>query len=212
MRFRSLLILFLAALSVTVSARNKGQQPPAVLIKALNMLQNPGGASLNYKIDVAVFHRQGYVIFKGNKFQRRSKRTIDWFDGSTYWTMNRQTQVVKISNPKRSKRKDEDENASLTEQINKVRDDCLYSMVSDGSDWKITVKAQDKSTKIKNAEIWIDKASNKPTRLRVKLGLVWANIRLWNVTTANYSDVNFSFYPAKYPNAKIIDKREKNSK
>ncbi|SFG45462.1 LolA-like putative outer membrane lipoprotein chaperone [Prevotella sp. KH2C16] len=212
MRFRSLLILLLAALSVTVSARNKEQQPPAVLIKALNILQNPGGASLNYKIDVAVFHRQGYVIFKGNKFQRRSKRTIDWFDGSTYWTMNRQTQVVKISNPKRSRRKDEDENASLTEQINKVRDDCLYSMVSDGSDWKITVRAQDKSAKIKNAEIWIDKANNKPTRLRVKLGLIWANIRLWNVTTANYSDVNFSFYPAKYPNAKIIDKREKNSK
>lgn len=212
MRFKSLLILFFAVLAVTVSARNKEQEPPAVLIKALNMLQNPGGTSLNYKIDVSVFHRQGYVIFKGNKFQRRSKRSIDWFDGSTYWTMNRQTQVVKVSNPKHGKRKDEDEDESLTEQINKVRDNCLYSMVSDGNDWKITVKAQEREAKIKHAEIWIDKATNKPTRLRVKLGLIWANIWLWNVTPANYSDVNFSFYPSKYPNARIIDKREKNSK
>ena len=212
MRFKSLLIWLFAALAVTVSARNKEQQPPAVLIKALDMLQNPGGASLNYKIDVALFHWQGYVIFKGNKFQRRSKRTIDWFDGNTYWTMNRQTQVVKISNQKRNRHKDEDENASLTEQINKVKDNCLYSMVSDGDDWKITVRALDKDAKIKHAERWIDKATNKPTRLRVKLGLIWANIWLWNVTPANYSDVNFSFYPSKYPNARIIDKREKNSK
>lgn len=212
MRLKSLLILFFAVSAVTASARNKEQQPPAVLIKALDMLQNPGGASLNYKIDVSIFHRQGYVIFKGNKFQRRSKRTIDWFDGSTYWTMNRQTQVVKISNPKRSKHKDEEENASLTEQINKVRDNCLYSMVSDGNDWKITVRAQDRDANIKHAEIWIDKMTNKPTRLRVKFGLIWANIRLWNITAANYSDVNFYFSPAKYPNAKIIDKREKNSK
>ena len=206
MRIKNLLILFFAFLATTASARNKEQLPPAVLIKALNLLQNPGGASLNYKIEVSIFHREGYVIFKGNKFQRRSKRTIDWFDGTTYWSMNRQTQVVKITSPKRGKHHDEDEDASLTEQINKIKENCLYTMVSEDNDWKITIKAQDKDAKIKHAEIWIDKTTNKPTRLRVKLGLIWANIRVWNVTAANYSDVNFYFSPAKYPNATIVDK------
>jgi len=205
MKLKVILAYLFILFSLSVSAESNETQAHNILIRALNILQNPGGASLNYRIDVSFIHREGYVIFKGKKFQRRSKHTIDWFDGATFWSMNRQTQVVKICNPKK---KMEDGDASLTEQINLVREGCHYAVTSDGCNWKIEVKSIAKNTKLKNAEVWVNKMTYEPAKLRVKCGFLWVNITLWDVTAANYSDVNFAFSRCKYPEATLLDKRK----
>lgn len=205
MKLKTILAYLFILCSLSVSAESNETQAHNILIRALDILENPGGASLNYRLDVSFIHREGYVIFKGKKFQRRSKHTIDWFDGTTYWSMNRQTQVVKICNPKK---KMEDGDASLTEQINLVKEGCHYAMTNDGCNWKIEIKSIARNAKLKNAEVWINKMTYEPTRLRVKFGLIWVNITLWNVTPANYSDINFEFNRYKYPGSTIVDKRK----
>ncbi|MCH4146836.1 MAG: hypothetical protein LKG25_07285 [Prevotella sp.] len=204
MKLKTILAGLLMMIALSVSAESNETQAHNILIRALDILQNPGGASLNYKLDFSFIHKQGYVIFKGRKFQRRSKRTIDWFDGTTFWSMNRESEVVKISNPKKRM---EDDDASLTEQMNLVRNGCRYAVTSDGGNWKIYVKAVAKEAKIKNAEVWINKVTYEPTKVRVKFGFLWVTITLWNVTAANYSDSNFEFNYHKYPHATIVDKR-----
>lgn len=208
MKLKTIITMLLAVMSAAASAQTNEQQAREVVLKALDILQNPGGASLNYKIDVSFFHRQGYVVFKGRKFQRRTKRVIDWFDGTTYWTLNRQANTVRISVPKRNKQDEEDENAGLTAQMNAVRDNCRFQMTSEGANWKVVVKTDDRKAKIRHAEMWINKKTYKPSKVRFKVGLIWANITVWNVKADNYSDVNFYFHPDKYPNVKIIDKRK----
>lgn len=208
MKLKAVIIMLLAVMPAAMSADNNEQQARKIVLDALEILQNPGGASLNYKIDVSFFHRQGYVVFKGRKFQRRTQRAIDWFDGTTFWELNRQSNTVKISYPKRNKHDEDDENAGLTAQMNAVRQNCRFSMVSEGVNWKITVKTNQKDAKIRHAVIWINKKTNKPAKVKFKVGIIWATITLSNVKADNYSDVNFYFDRDKYPNVKIVDKRK----
>lgn len=199
-----LLSLLLLAQPVLADSNHDEEASKDILRKALKVVLNPGGASMNYQFSVSVIHKSGYIIFKGNKFQRRSKRTIDWFNGKTFWTMNRSSQVVKISELKKTT---DDDDAGLTRQFEKVLHGWKYTLVDEQSAWRIKIRLKDPKAKIKNAEVLINKITYAPMQLRIKYGLFWVNIKLTNFKTANYSDVNFYFDPAKYPNATIIDKR-----
>ena len=71
------------------AAAQEGSQAHDILLKTLALIQNPGGIQLDYHLRVTFYTKKGHIIFKGNKFRRESKKTIDWFDGTTFWTLNK---------------------------------------------------------------------------------------------------------------------------
>ena len=191
----------LLLLSPIAAEAQDGSAAHSILLKTLALIQNPGGAQMDYHLRVAFYTKQGHIIFKGEKFRRESKKTIDWFDGNTFWTLSKSSNVCKIQRPK----KHTDQN--LASMMNSIHSGCTYTMKDQGAAWRIRIKAKASSAKIREAEVLVSKANYAPPQLRVKLGLLWANITLSNFDTDSFSDHTFQFDPHKYPNAKIVDKR-----
>ena len=191
----------LLLLSPIAAAAQEGSKAHEILLKTLALIQNPGGAQMDYRLRVAFYTKQGHIMFKGEKFRRESKKTIDWFDGNTFWSLTKSSNVCKIQRPK----KHTDQN--LASMMNAINSGCSYTMKDQGTLWHIRIKANTGSAKIKEAEVTVNKATYAPVQLRVKLGLLWANITLSNFQTANFNNDTFRFDPKKHPNAKIVDKR-----
>ena len=182
------------------AAAQEGSQAHDILLKTLALIQNPGGIQLDYHLRVTFYTKKGHIIFKGDKFRRESKKTIDWFDGTTFWTLNKSSKVCKIQRPK----KQTDQN--LASMMNSARTDCVYKLNDEGHLWRINVKSKVKGAKVKEAEVLVNKATYAPAQLRIRFGLIWATITLSNFKAANYDDSNFHFDPHKYPGVKIVDK------
>lgn len=200
MRILYIIGLLLSLAQTPIQAQDS-QTAHSILLKTLNLIQNPGGAQLDYRLKVAIYSKHGHVVFKGNKFKRESSKTIDWFDGKTYWTLSKSSNVCKIHLPK----KQTDQN--LASMMNAVRTGCEYRLADEGKSWRIRIKSLEKKSKLKEAEVIINKANYAPMMLRVKLGFIWANIVFSQFRTGNYPDSMFYFDPRRYPNVKVVDKR-----
>ncbi len=197
------IVVLIIATITNANAKSNEAQAHDILLKTLNMLQNPGGAQLSYDLKVSFYHKSGWILLKGEKFKRSSRRTIDWYNGQTFWSMSKKTNEVTIKKPKHKM----DEDVAVTSQLNFIKSGCRYSMTTEGDNYKIFVNAEAKDTKIKKAIVLINRFTYAPVQIKLKVGFIWATINMKNFKTGNYANSNFNFDPAEYKGCTIIDKR-----
>ncbi len=201
---RLLLTLVMVLTSMTIIyAKSNEAEAHDILIKSLSLLQNPGGAQMSYDLKASFIHKSGWILMKGKKFKRSSRKTTDWYDGKTFWSRNKKTGIVTIKNPKHKT----DDDAAVTSQLNLVRDGCRYAVTTQGNYYKIYVNAEKKDVKFKKAEFLINRDTYAPVQVRLKFGPIWATINLKSFKTGNYANSNFVFDKSDFPGCQIIDKR-----
>ena len=203
--YKKLLLILITLVTILTpsSAKNNEEMARNILFKALDRVENPGGAQLSYHLKVSFYHKAGWIVFKGKKFKRSSRKTIDWYDGVTFWSMDKNSRELTIKKPK----KKTDDDAAVTSQIQMVKTGCRYSMKESGNSYLINVDATEKGTAIKHAIIKVNKDSYAPEQVKVKFGPIWATINISNFKTGNYANSNFVYEKEKYPASEVIDKR-----
>lgn len=131
---------------------------------------------------------------------------IDWTDGVTNWLYSSKDNTVTIENAKtEEKAKDADENLGLFKNITEGYDVKISGETADS--WSILC-TKSKSNKNKDdpkkMDLVVAKATYLPLSLKSSLKGVTMTMRDIRV---GVSEDEVTFNPAKYPDAKIVDKR-----
>lgn len=198
---RKTAIIFIMTLICNVIA---AQSAKTVLDKTVAVVSNKDGVSAGFKItDGQYGNLSGTIAVKGQKFQASTPQVNVWFDGKTLWTLMKSSNEVNVSNPTAN------ELAAINPYnfINIYRSGYKYDMKTVGKEFQVHLTATDKSRKIQEMYINVNKSSYVPSQVKMLRGGKWSTITISNFKKASLSDSQFRFNPKSYPNAEIIDLR-----
>lgn len=198
---RKTAFIFIMTLICNVIA---AQSAKNVLDKTAAVVSNKDGVSAGFKItDGQYGNLSGTIAVKGQKFQASTPQVNVWFDGKTQWTLMKSSNEVNISNPTAS------ELAAINPYnfINIYRNGYKYDMKTVGKEFQVHLTATDKSRKIQEMYINVNKSSYVPSQVKMLRGGKWSTITISNFKKASLSDSQFRFNPKSYPDAEIIDLR-----
>lgn len=198
---RKTAIIFIMTLICNVIA---AQSAKTVLDKTAAVVSNKDGVSAGFKItDGQYGNLSGTIAVKGQKFQASTPQVNVWFDGKTLWTLMKSSNEVNVSNPTAN------ELAAINPYnfINIYRSGYKYDMKTVGKEFQVHLTATDKSRKIQEMYINVNKSSYVPSQVKMLRGGKWSTITISNVKKASLSDSQFRFNPKSYPDAEIIDLR-----
>ncbi len=198
---RKTAIIFIMTLICNVIA---AQSAKTVLDKTAAVVSNKDGVSAGFKITNGQYgNLSGTIAVKGQKFQASTPQVNVWFDGKTQWTLMKSSNEVNVSNPTAN------ELAAINPYnfINIYRSGYKYDMKTVGKEFQVHLTATDKSRKIQEMYINVNKSSYVPSQVKMLRGGKWSTITISNFKKASLSDSQFRFNPKSYPNAEIIDLR-----
>lgn len=198
---RKTAIIFIMTLICNVIA---AQSAKTVLDKTAAVVSNKNGVSAGFKItDGQYGNLSGTIAVKGQKFQASTPQVNVWFDGKTLWTLMKSSDEVNVSNPTAN------ELAAINPYnfINIYRSGYKYDMKTVGKEFQVHLTATDKSRKIQEMYINVNKSSYVPSQVKMLRGGKWSTITISNFKKASLSDSQFRFNPKSYPDAEIIDLR-----
>lgn len=198
---RKTAIIFIMTLICNVIA---AQSAKTVLDKTAAVVSNKDGVSAGFKITAGQYgNLSGTITVKGRKFQASTPQVNVWFDGKTQWTLMKNSNEVNVSNPTAS------ELAAINPYnfINIYRSGYKYDMKTVGKEFQVHLTATDKSRKIQEMYINVNKSSYVPSQVKMLRGGKWSTITISNFKKASLSDSQFRFNPKSYPDAEIIDLR-----
>lgn len=198
---RKTAIIFIMTLICNVIA---AQSAKTVLDKTAAVVSNKDGVSAGFKItDGQYGNLSGTIAVKGQKFQASTPQVNVWFDGKTQWTLMKSSNEVNVSNPTAN------ELAAINPYnfINIYRSGYKYDMKTVGKEFQVHLTATDKSRKIQEMYINVNKSSYVPSQVKMLRGGKWSTITISNFKKASLSDSQFRFNSKSYPNAEIIDLR-----
>lgn len=198
---RKTAIIFIMTLICNVIA---AQSAKTVLDKTAAVVSNKDGVSAGFKItDGQYGNLSGTIAVKGQKFQASTPQVNVWFDGKTLWTLMKSSNEVNVSNPTAN------ELATINPYnfINIYRNGYKYDMKTVGKEFQVHLTATDKSRKIQEMYINVNKSSYVPSQVKMLRGGKWSTITISNFKKASLSDSQFRFNSKSYPNAEIIDLR-----
>lgn len=198
---RKTAIIFIMTLICNVIA---AQSAKTVLDKTAAVVSNKDGVSAGFKItDGQYGNLSGTIAVKGQKFQASTPQVNVWFDGKTLWTLMKSSNEVNVSNPTAN------ELATINPYnfINIYRSGYKYDMKTVGKEFQVHLTATDKSRKIQEMYINVNKSSYVPSQVKMLRGSKWSTITISNFKKASLSDSQFRFNPKSYPDAEIIDLR-----
>lgn len=198
---RKTAIIFIMTLICNVIA---AQSAKTVLDKTAAVVSNKDGVSAGFKItDGQYGNLSGTIAVKGQKFQASTPQVNVWFDGKTLWTLMKSSDEVNVSNPTAN------ELAAINPYnfINIYRSGYKYDMKTVGKEFQVHLTATDKSRKIQEMYINVNKSSYVPSQVKMLRGGKWSTITISNFKKASLSDSQFRFNPKSYPDAEIIDLR-----
>lgn len=198
---RKTAIIFIMTLICNVIA---AQSAKTVLDKTAAVVSNKDGVSAGFKItDGQYGNLSGTIAVKGQKFQASTPQVNVWFDGKTLWTLMKSSNEVNVSNPTAN------ELAAINPYnfINIYRNGYKYDMKTVGKEFQVHLTATDKSRKIQEMYINVNKSSYVPSQVKMLRGGKWSTITISNFKKASLSDGQFRFNPKSYPDAEIIDLR-----
>jgi len=198
---RKTAFIFIMTLICNVIA---AQSAKTVLDKTAAVVSNKDGVSAGFKITDGQYGiLSGTISVKGQKFQASTPQVNVWFDGKTQWALMKSSNEVNVSNPTAN------ELAAINPYnfINIYRNGYKYDMKTVGKEFQIHLTATDKSRKIKEMYINVNKSSYVPSQVKMLRGGKWSTITISNFKKASLSDSQFRFNPKSYPDAEIIDLR-----
>ncbi len=180
------------------------QSAKTVLDKTAATISHKNGVSADFKIAGNQYgNLSGTIAVKGQKFHASTPQVSVWFDGKTQWTLMKRNNEVNISNPTAN------ELAAINPYnfINIYRNGYKYDMKTVGKEYQVHLTATDKSRKIQEMYIHVNKASYIPSQVKMRHGNKWNTIIVSNFKKTTLSDSQFLFNSKAYPGVEIIDLR-----
>jgi len=181
------------------------QTAEKVLDKAAAVVGAKKGAQASFAMSGKRYGNQsGTIAIKGKKFCASTAQATIWYDGTTQWTYVKKNDEVSVAHPSAS-------NQQVQNPYNFI---FLYkkgfnSSISNktADNYEVHLTATDKSRKIQEMYISVNRKTYVPTRIRFRQGTDWTTIKISNFKTATLSDATFRFNQKDYPSAEVIDLR-----
>lgn len=198
---KKIAFLFFALLSaITTNAADTSKQATKILDKVADKVSVSKGVTMSFSISGAKINQTGTIQIKGKKFHAHTPNADMWFDGTTQWVLNKNSEEVNVSHP----------NASRQATMNPYTFLHLYkqgytkSVETKGNQYIVHLVGKGKS--ISEMYVTVDKSYNLK-QVKYKQGNNWMTINISNIKNQALGDSNFQFNRKDYPHAEIIDLR-----
>ncbi len=199
-----LILVMLAIFSEAVAQKQtNSSEARRVFDKAYEQVFGPQGSSFGYDVNVAgLYHTRGTIWMKGKQTRFYEEKVDGYNDGTNAYMVFKKKKVVEI-HAANSDKKDK-----YSGKFKFSLDDFDYSMSVDGDETLLTLR-QRKNAKgtIKEVKATLDSQTLAPKSIKVKVLVLWANIRIDKFKAGGISAQMFAFPRSKYSNYKIVDKR-----
>ena len=182
----------LAAFSIQVQAQEhdtpNAQQARRIFMDIYNKLYGPEGGSLHYKVNIiGIYKTEGTIWMKEKKSKFIDERYIAWNDDVTFYRLERKKNRVVVYDAHSDER------------------DKYATKYKKGL--AITLKAKKGVKGIKEARIMLDKHTQYPTSIRIKLGIFHTTIKISDFKIGGISDDLFKFPREQYKHCEFEDHR-----
>jgi outer membrane lipoprotein-sorting protein len=180
-----------------------GQTAKSVLDKAAAAVSNKSGVSADFTMTGLNGTTHGTIVVKGKKFHATTPQASIWFDGKTQWTYMKKNDEVNISTPTHAQL----QAINPYNFINMYKQGFQYTMNNTGKEYVVHLTASDKSRKIQELFINVDKKNYTPTQVKMLQGKKWITFVISNLKKTNAADATFRFSSKDFPTAEVIDLR-----
>lgn len=182
----------------------QAESAKSILDKAAAIVSNPSGVKALFQmISKQYGSTNGEIAVKGNKFHATTPDATIWFDGKTQWTYMKGNDEVNVSNPSEA----ELQAINPYNFINIYKKGFKLSAKTVGSSYEVHLKPTNKSRKIQEMYIIVDKNTYHPTHVKMLRKDKWSVIIISQLTATSLNDAMFQFNAKDFPQAEIIDLR-----
>ena len=189
--------------AMLLSVDTYGQTAKSVLDKAAATVTVKEGVKANFKMTASNGTTSGTLLLKGRKFHATTPVATIWFDGKTQWTYIKNNDEVNISNPTEAQL----QAINPYNFINLYKKGYNATLNKSGKDYVVHLTATDKSKKIQELFVSVNKTSYHPTQVKLLQGKKWTVFDISDLKRQNIPDSQFQFNSKDFPNAEIIDLR-----
>lgn len=189
--------------AMLLSVATYAQTARSVLDKAAATITVKEGLKANFKMTASNGSTSGTLLLKGRKFHATTPIATVWFDGKTQWTYVKNNDEVNVSNPTEAQL----QAINPYNFINLYKKGYNATLNKSGKDYVVHLTATDKSKKIQELFITVNKTSYHPTQVKLLQGKKWTVFDITDMKRQNIPDSQFQFNSKDFPTAEIIDLR-----
>jgi len=186
-----------------LSVATYAQTAKSVLDKAAATVTVKEGVKANFKMTASNGTTSGTLLLKGRKFHATTPVATIWFDGKTQWTYLKNNDEVNVSNPTEAQL----QAINPYNFINLYKKGYNATLNKSGKDYVVHLTATDKSKKIQELFVSVNKTNYHPTQVKLLQGKKWTVFDISDLKRQNIPDSLFQFNSKDFPNAEIIDLR-----
>lgn len=186
-----------------LSVATYAQTAKSVLDKAAATVTVKEGVKANFKMTASNGTTSGTLLLKGRKFHATTPVATIWFDGKTQWTYLKNNDEVNVSNPTEAQL----QAINPYNFINLYKKGYNATLNKSGKDYIVHLTATDKSKKIQELFVSVNKTNYHPTQVKLLQGKKWTVFDISDMKRQNIPDSLFQFNSKDFPNAEIIDLR-----
>lgn len=164
------------------------EQARAIFNRVFNRVFGAEGCRLGYSVNIiGLYKTAGNVTMKGKKSHYTEKRYLGWMDGNTLWRVDTKKKVVDIFDM--TKENKDNLLSRFKFDINKF----TYSWENASEGLVINVDAPSASSGIRHAKIVLDRKTEAPLALKIKVAFFWTTVKLSGFRTGGINDREFVF-------------------
>ena len=186
-----------------LSVATYAQTAKSVLDKAAATVTVKEGVKANFKMTASNGTTSGTLLLKGRKFHATTPVATIWFDGKTQWTYLKNNDEVNVSTPTEAQL----QAINPYNFINLYKKGYNATLNKSGKDYVVHLTATDKSKKIQELFVSVNKTNYHPTQVKLLQGKKWTVFDISDLKRQNIPDSLFQFNSKDFPNAEIIDLR-----
>ena len=178
------------------------QQARRLFNETFKMIYGDQGSQLHYKVNIiGIYKTEGTIWTKGKKSKFVDEKYIAWNDDVTYYRLERKKNRVVIYDAH------SDERDKYATKFKFDPDNYTYSIKDNKKGLAITLKAKKGVKGIKEARIMLDKHTQYPTSIRIKLGIFHTTIKISDFKIGGINDDLFKFPREQYKHCEFEDHR-----
>jgi outer membrane lipoprotein-sorting protein len=178
------------------------QQARRLFNETFKMIYGDQGSQLHYKVNIiGIYKTEGTIWTKGKKSKFVDEKYIAWNDDVTYYRLERKKNRVVIYDAH------SEERDKYATKFKFVPTNYTYSIKDNKKGLAITLKAKKGVKGIKEARIMLDKHTQYPTSIRIKLGIFHTTIKISDFKIGGISDDLFKFPREQYKHCEFEDHR-----
>jgi hypothetical protein len=204
-RYFLILAILCAALSTQAQEHEtpNAQQARRMFMDLYNKVYGDEGATLQYKVNIiGIYKTEGTIWMKQKKSKFIDEKYIAWNDDVTFYRYERKKNRVTIYDAH------SDDRDKYATKFKFIPNNYTYSIKDENKKGiAITLKAKKGVKGIKEARVMLDRRTQYPTSIRIKVGIFHTTIKISNFQIGGISDNLFKFPKEQYKNCEFVDNR-----